>query len=169
VELRLPTEAEWEYACRAGTTTALYTSDIEILGERNASALDPIAWYGGNSGVDFELDNGWDSSDWDEKQYPHTRAGTRPVGLKDVNPWGLCDMLGNVWEWCADHWHDSYNGAPVDGTAWIDSDAGAGTRRVLRGGSWNSFARSVRSAYRHAFDPGIRYYIIGFRCVRVQA
>ncbi|MBF0371645.1 MAG: formylglycine-generating enzyme family protein, partial [Magnetococcales bacterium] len=75
LELTLPSESQWEYACRAGSTTALYSGAIEILGERNAPALDPIAWYGGNSGVDFDLDNGWDSSDWSEKQYPHEKAG----------------------------------------------------------------------------------------------
>jgi formylglycine-generating enzyme required for sulfatase activity len=79
--------------------------------------LDPIAWYRGNSGVGFELDNGVDSSDWKEKQYDHTNAGTRKVGLKKPNPWGLHDMLGNVWEWCADTWRDSYEGAPTDGSA----------------------------------------------------
>ncbi|HRE55354.1 MAG TPA: SUMF1/EgtB/PvdO family nonheme iron enzyme, partial [Candidatus Competibacter sp.] len=78
-----------------GRFPALYTGDLEILGENNAPALDPIAWYGGNSGVDFDLNDGEDSSDWKEKQYPHTKTGTHPVKLKQANPWGLHDMLGN--------------------------------------------------------------------------
>ncbi|MFP4309678.1 MAG: SUMF1/EgtB/PvdO family nonheme iron enzyme, partial [Desulfococcaceae bacterium] len=110
---RLPTEAEWEYSARAGTETALYNGPIEILGDRNAPALDPIAWYGGNSGVEYE--GGWDSSGWPEKQYGHQRAGTHPVGLKEPNPWGLHDMIGNVWEWCSD-WYgaDYYAKSPVE-------------------------------------------------------
>jgi formylglycine-generating enzyme required for sulfatase activity len=89
LDLVLPSEAQWEYACRAGTETAIYTGEITILGENNGPALDPIAWYSGNSGVDFDLKNGYDRSSWSEKQYPHTKAGTRPVGLKKPNPWGL--------------------------------------------------------------------------------
>jgi formylglycine-generating enzyme required for sulfatase activity len=165
--LVLPTEAQWEYACRAGTETALYSGDLAIRGERDAPALDPIAWYGGNSGVDFELDNGEDSSSWPDKQHPHERAGTHPVGLKQANPWGLYDMLGNVWEWTQDHWHDNYEGAPDDGSAWEDSDAGAG--RVVRGGSWGGSARHVRAAYRGQSRPDGRYDALGFRCARVQA
>ncbi len=158
LDLVLPTEAEWEYACRAGTETAIYLGDLEILGERNAPALDPIAWYGGNSGVDFDLDNGWDSADWPNKQYPHTRAGTRPVGLKEPNVWGLYDMLGNVWEWCFDGMRTYGSAAVID----------PGATRVLRGGSWFNFAQYVRSAYRGALDPGYRNFYYGFRCARVQ-
>lgn len=161
-------EAQWEYACRAGTETATYGGLIEIFGERNAPVLDAIAWYGGNSGKDFELEDGYDSSGWEETQYPHTKAGTRPVALKNPNPWGLYDTLGNVWEWCADHWHGSYEGAPTDGSAWLDPDAESSARRVLRGGSWNLPARYVRAAYRVRYEPVHRGANLGFRCARVQ-
>ncbi len=167
LNLTLPSEAQWEYACRARTETAIYTGELEILGECNAPALDPIAWYGGNSGVDFDLENGYDSSGWREKQYPHTRAGTRPVKLKRANPWGLYDMLGNVWEWTQDHWHNNYQGAPTDGSAWEDRSAGAD--RVVRGGSWGGYARNVRAAYRSQRGPGLRRDYLGFRCARVQS
>ena len=167
LNLILPSEAQWEYACRADTETAIYTGELAILGERNAPALDPIAWYGGNSGIDFELDNGYDSSGWEKKQYLHTQAGTHPVQFKRANPWGLYDMLGNVWEWCQDHWHDNYQGAPTDGSAWLSGDAVA--RRVLRGGSWIRYARDVRAACRYAYPPALRYDYIGFRCARVRS
>jgi len=167
LDLVLPSEAQWEYACRAGTETAIYTGELAILGQCNAPALDPIAWYSGNSGVDFDLPNGYDSSGWPEKQYPHTRAGTRPVKLKQASPWGLYDMLGNVWEWTQDHWHDDYRDAPTDGSVWESSDSGAS--RVIRGGSWRRNARYVRAAYRLHFDPDLRFDLLGFRCARVQA
>lgn len=167
LELVLPSEAQWEYACRAATQTVLYSGAIDIRGERNAPALDPIAWYGGNSGVDFELPDGWDSSEWQEKQYPHQKAGTRWVGLKRPNPWGLYDMLGNVWEWVEDDWHDSYQGASVDGSAWIEAERAA--RRVFRGGSWRVRARNARSAYRSGGGPDGHDDGLGFRCARVQA
>ena len=169
LDLTLPTEAQWEYACRAGTTTALYTGPIEILGSHNAPALDPIAWYGGNSGVEFELEEAEDSSGWADKQYPHERAGTHPVARKRYNPWGVYDMLGNVWEWCADHWHENYEGAPGDGSAWIAETAEAGAERVMRGGSWFGLARGVRAACRPALVPSVRGNYLGFRCARVQS
>ena len=149
------------------TPDALRDGDLTILGKNNAPALDPIAWYGGNSGVGFDLPNGYDSSGWAEKQYSHTSAGTRPVRLKAPNDWGLYDMLGNVWEWCADTWYAGYEGAPADGSIWQDA-AKAGAGRVLRGSSWLNYARSVRSASRYAHVPGNRYGLIGFRCARVQ-
>jgi formylglycine-generating enzyme required for sulfatase activity len=167
LELALPSEAQWEYACRAGGETATYAGDLEILGVRNAPVLDRIAWYGGNSGVGFELDNGVDSSSWPEKQYPDTPSGTHPVGKKLPNALGLHDMLGNVWEWCADHWHADYDGAPTNASAWIEDDAAAD--RVVRGGSWGNHARDVRAAYRFHGDPADRHYYLGFRCVRVQS
>ncbi|MBI4569124.1 MAG: formylglycine-generating enzyme family protein [Planctomycetes bacterium] len=128
--LRLPSEAEWEYTCRAGTTTRYSCGDDE-------SALGEHAWYDANSG-----------------------RTTHPVGQKKPNGWGLCDMHGNVWEWCEDWWHDSYNGAPTDGSALI-SDKGAS--RVLRGGSWGHYGRLARSADRDGGRPVIRDIYCGFR------
>ena len=145
---------------------ATYAGNLEILGERNAPVLDEIAWYGGNSGVDFELAEGRDTSGWKERQYTNSPSGTHPVAQKRPNGWGLYDMLGNVWEWCEDHWHADYDGAPTDGSAWLDRDDQA--CRVLRGGSWNEHARNVRAACRCLSAPQNRFDVYGFRCVRVQ-
>jgi hypothetical protein len=89
------------------------------------------------------------------------------VGMKAPNAWGLYDMLGNVWEWCADQWHGSYEGAPADGSPRIDSEKRAAVR-VMRGGSWFGDARYVRAAYRDGDDPAARGNLLGFRCARVQ-
>jgi formylglycine-generating enzyme required for sulfatase activity len=168
LELTLPSEAQWEYACRAGTYTATYAGEMRIVGERDAPVLDAIAWYGGNSGVGFELAEGEDSSGWPEKQHAHERAGTRAVGRKAPNAWGLYDMLGNVREWCSDHWHASYVGAPTDGSAWLDRSAGAEAPHVVRGGSWRDIARYVRAALRDLHDVVGKSSDLGFRCARVQ-
>jgi len=127
---RLPSEAEWEYAARAGTTTRYSFGD-------NESDLIEYAWYNANSD-----------------------GRTHPVGQKKPNPWGLFDMHGNVWEWVQDEWHDSYNGAPYDSSAWED---GSGAFRVFRGGGWSSYARICRSADRRSSDPGDRSSNMGFR------
>ena len=168
----LPTEAQWEYACRADSTTALYPTakgdgTIKILGERNAPALDPIAWYGGNSAAAEGIRNGWDSSDWKEKQFNHQRASTQPVGLKLPNAWGLYDMLGNVWEWCLDRW-GGYPAGPVVDPERCGQREGGGVSRVYRGGGWSSFARHVRCAIRLHNRAGSQGYYLGFRLVRVQ-
>jgi len=122
-EWRLPTEAEWEYAARAGTTGARY-------GELNT-----IAWHIGNSG-----------------------SQTHPVKQKIANAWGLYDMMGNVWEWCADWSGDYSTGSVTDPTG-----PSSGSGRVNRGGGWGSGAWSARSANRSRCEPGIRYYDLGFR------
>ncbi|MCB0376149.1 MAG: formylglycine-generating enzyme family protein, partial [Sinomicrobium sp.] len=85
------------------------------------------------------------------------------VGQKEPNSLGIYDMSGNVWEWCQDKWHDSYNGAPVDGNAWEEGKDGSD--RVLRGGGWSGYARNCRSARRDRLRPEYRYGSVGFRLV----
>jgi formylglycine-generating enzyme required for sulfatase activity len=140
-DYRLPTEAEWEYACRAGTTTPFYfgrtitgklvnyDSDVIYLQERKVKG----------------------------------KGETTPVSDFQPNAFGLYDMYGNVWEWCMDHWNINYEGTPTDGSAWLFDDKNA--NRLLRGGSWLTYPRNCRSANRGRNTPVYRYSDIGFRVV----
>lgn len=157
-EFTLPTEAQWEYACRAGKTTATYGGPVRFYSRNHAPALDPIAWYAGNSSVGFE-GPGWDTATWDEKQYPGGTAGVRRVGLKEANAWGLHDMLGNLHEWCLDYASATLPGGSVTDPAGPES----GIDRMVRGGSWHSDATACRSAHRAWNAPEIRLPFTGFR------
>ncbi|MEK9514367.1 SUMF1/EgtB/PvdO family nonheme iron enzyme [Limnospira fusiformis PMC 851.14] len=158
---RLPSEAEWEYAARAGTTSPFHVGD---------TLTTDLANYDGNHTY----------SSGPKGAY---REQTTPVGqFQHANAFGLYDIHGNVWEWCADPWHDSYNGAPSDGRVWdvgndnryqlriaINSSRiainslGKTERRVLRGGSWYDYPDNCRCAYRYGADPDFLFYNNGFR------
>jgi formylglycine-generating enzyme required for sulfatase activity len=147
-QYRLPSEAEWEYACRAGTTSPFH------FGETITTDL---ANYRGTDNESL----GWSGSYGDGPKGVY-REETTPVDhFEGANAFGLQDMHGNVFEWCQDHWHENYEGAPADGSAWLSSDENK--YRVLRGGSWSDFPRDCRSAYRYRSVPGNVYYFIGFR------
>jgi formylglycine-generating enzyme required for sulfatase activity len=131
--IRLPSEAEWEYACRAGTTTRWSFGDkVEDLNDHG--------WYTGNA-----------------------KGNDPPVGKKKPNPWGLYDMHGYVWEWCADTWSPTHEGAASDGSPRVSQTA---RERVIRGGSWGDKAELTRSAARSGAQSKYQDDRIGFRCVK---
>ena len=130
----LPSEAIWEYAARGGQKS----QGFRYAG---SNKLKEVGWYNLNS-----------------------HRETKPVGLKQSNELGLYDMSGNVWEWCADHWHESYEGAPVDGSPWVSG--GDEARRVVRGGSWLNYDYYCRVSVRYRDLTENRFDDIGFRLAR---
>jgi formylglycine-generating enzyme required for sulfatase activity len=144
----LPSEAQWEYACRAGSTTPFAFGD---------TITPELANYNG----DFTYANG------PKGQF---RGETTDVASFPANAWGLHDMHGNVREWCLDYWHPTYASAPTDGSAWLDGEGlnpenNSEKSRLLRGGSWYDFPRYCRSAYRRPDRPGHANNDVGFRVV----
>lgn len=148
---RLPTEAEWEYAARARTVTARYWGNNPDKACRYANVADMTAKAKITGAPFWLLHNCTDGF-----------AYTAPVGRLKANTFGLQDMLGNLWEWTEDSYHDSYDNAPDDGNAW----QGDGKKRVIRGGSWNNSPELVRTAKRGRDDPNSRFSNIGFRLAR---
>jgi formylglycine-generating enzyme required for sulfatase activity len=137
----LPSETQWEYACRAGTTTPFHFG---------ATLTPDLANYDGN----------YIYGDGPKGVY---RQETTAVASFPANPWGLYDMHGNVWEWCLDQWHGNYQAAPADGSAWLDTGVNEGKKKLLRGGSWNFRPVFCRSACRINNPPNYHKDAFGFR------
>ncbi len=145
-QIRLPTEAEWEYCCRAGTATAYSFGDMaQRDGDegKQASILDDYAWHTGNA-------EGYDP----------------PVGAKKPNAWGLYDAHGYLWEFVADGWHETYKGSPIDGSGWVAKPRNS--LRVIRGGSWKDRYEKLRSAHRAEIPANTKSDTIGLRCVKAK-
>jgi formylglycine-generating enzyme required for sulfatase activity len=151
---RLPSEAEWEYACRAGTTTPFY------FGETITTDL---ANY---RGTDWDYNGNIYPGNYGQAPKGQYREKTTSVGSFPANAFGLYDMHGNVWEWCQDSWHENYNGAPTDGSTWLSSkDTNI---KLLRGGSWEFDSGHCRCAVHSGFKRAYRRNSVGFRVVAVS-
>jgi len=138
---RLPSEAEWEYACRAGTITRFYWG-----ADPGQAEIGDYAWYAGNCNCDGFVE-----------------GTSQIVGMKLPNAWGLYDMIGNVYEWCEDDWHDDYTGAVTDGSAWMDSPTGS--HHVARSAPWYALGKDCRSAARSDTTATTNGPYWGFRVV----
>ena len=136
----LPSEAQWEYACRAGMTTTFHFGET----------------------ITPDLANYFTTSSYNGSPTRERRDKTTDVGSFAANDWGLCDMHGNVLEWCEDDWHDSYEGAPSDGSAWVETERTSNSR-LLRGGSWGVNPQYCRSAFRFSLPRDVRDHDVGFR------
>ena len=149
---RLPSEAEWEYAARAGTATSRFWGNDGDLACDYANGADHAA------ARQTPAARHWDHANCDDRH-----AYTAPVGSYRANAFGLHDMLGNVGEWTQDCWNGNYNGAPLDGSAWATGDCAL---RSVRGGAWDDAPTGLRAAYRVGSPTSIRLYSRGFRVVR---
>jgi formylglycine-generating enzyme required for sulfatase activity len=155
-EYQLPSEAQWEYACRADTTTPFH------FGETISTDI-----------VNYNDSNSFNNDDLDNSNFFEVIGGlgkTTAVESFSPNAFGLYNMHGNVWEWCLDHYQSNYGKAPMDGSAWINPETVQDDYRVLLGGSWYNVPHCCRSAARFDFGlPGIHFNYIGFRVVCVAA
>ncbi len=142
-QYRLPSESQWEYACRATTTTAFHFGDTITPGLANYNGDYPY-----NGAAPGE-----------------NRARTTPVGSFPPNAFGLHDMHGNVWEWCLDQYQPNYHTAPTDGSAWLNTNSDSTQKRVMRGGAWDYVAKACRSTVRCSLDPRMRIAGCGFRVI----
>ena len=166
-EYRLPTEGEWEYACRA---SPVFVAGVSRAGDAVDEGTITPFHYGETITTDLANYDGTDEQYGSYGRGPKgvRRGETTPVGSFPANAWGLYDLHGNVWEWCADHWHESYadkpDGLKANGNApWLSDDEEA--NRSLRGGSWDSGPGNCRSAIRDPDRPGGRFSGCGFRVV----